>query len=74
MPRSRSNSSGVVRLTAAHPPHIRAGLVDELHLAVAPVFLGSGERLFEGVDMRALGYRRVERVSTDLATHLVLRR
>ncbi|MBH8580483.1 dihydrofolate reductase family protein [Bisbaumannia pacifica] len=54
--------------------YLRARLVDELHLAIAPVLLGAGERLFAGIDMRALGYRCVERVATDRATHVVLRR
>ena len=54
--------------------YLRAGLIDELHLAIAPVFLGAGERLFEGVDMRGLGYRCVASASTEKATHVVLRR
>ncbi|MFZ1731394.1 MAG: dihydrofolate reductase family protein [Bacteroidota bacterium] len=54
--------------------YLREGLVDELHLAVAPVLLGTGEPLFEGIDMRALGYRCVEHVPSELATHIVLRR
>jgi dihydrofolate reductase len=54
--------------------YLRAGLVDELHLALAPVLLGSGENLFAGIDMRALGYRCVERLSSDKATHVVLRK
>ncbi len=53
--------------------YLRAGLIDEMHYAIAPVLLGSGERLFEGVDMRALGYRCVEFVSSEQATHVVLR-
>jgi hypothetical protein len=36
--------------------------------------LGSGERLFEGVDMVAQGYRCVEHVASEKATHIVLRR
>ncbi len=54
--------------------YLRAGLVDEMHLAVAPVFLGSGESLFAGLDMRALGYVCAERVSTPNATHLIVKR
>ncbi|MBS0462007.1 MAG: dihydrofolate reductase family protein [Proteobacteria bacterium] len=54
--------------------YLRAGLVDELHLAMSPVLLGRGERLFDDVDMRALGYDCVESLATEKATHVVLRR
>lgn len=54
--------------------YVRAGLVDELHLALAPVVLGQGEALFAGLDLRALGYRTTERVATERATHVVLAR
>lgn len=54
--------------------YLRAGLIDEMHIAIAPVFLGSGERLFENVDMRALGFRCVESVASDKAAHVVFRR
>jgi dihydrofolate reductase len=52
--------------------YLRARLLDELHLAFAPVLLGSGEALFAGVDLAALGYEVTEHVSTDSATHIVL--
>jgi dihydrofolate reductase len=51
---------------------VAAGHVDEIHLAVAPVVLGRGEALFAGIDLRALGYRTVEHVPTERATHVVL--
>jgi dihydrofolate reductase len=54
--------------------YLRAGLVDELHIAVSPVLLGRGERLFEGVDMLALGYTVAQHVSSGNATHLVFKR
>jgi len=52
--------------------YLRAGLVDEMHLAVAPTFLGAGESLFSGIDVLKLGYRCTEHVPTDAATHIVL--
>ena len=53
---------------------VLAGHVDEIHLAVAPVVLGQGEALFTGIDFRMLGYRTVEHVATERATHVVLAR
>jgi dihydrofolate reductase len=52
--------------------YLRAGLIDEMHLAIAPVLLGGGERLFDGVDLRTLGYDCVRHVSSEKATHVVL--
>jgi dihydrofolate reductase len=52
--------------------YLQAGLIDELHLAARPVLLGSGENLFAGINMPALGYQCTEHVSTELATHIVL--
>ncbi len=54
--------------------YLRAGLIDDMHLALAPVVLGKGEALFAGLDLRALGFHVVERAATDAATHLVLAR
>jgi dihydrofolate reductase len=54
--------------------YLRAGLIDDLHLAISPVLLGAGERLFEGFNMRALGYECVQFVASEKATHVVLRR
>jgi dihydrofolate reductase len=51
--------------------YLRAGLVDEMHLAVAPILLGSGESLLEGIDVPALGYQRTEHVPAASATHVV---
>jgi dihydrofolate reductase len=37
--------------------YLRAGLVDEMHLAFAPVLLGAGEALLADLDLQRLGYR-----------------
>ena len=54
--------------------YLRAGLVDELHVAISPVLLGRGERLFEDVDLRTAGYECVRFTPTEKATHVVIRR
>jgi dihydrofolate reductase len=54
--------------------YLQAGLVDEMHLAISPVLLGSGESLLAGVDLKSLGYRCTEHVPTASATHIVLRK
>ncbi|HXI03986.1 MAG TPA: dihydrofolate reductase family protein, partial [Candidatus Saccharimonadales bacterium] len=53
--------------------YLREGLIDEMHVAISPVLLGRGERLFEGVDLRALGYECIRHVASEKATHVVLR-
>lgn len=52
--------------------YLEAGLVDEMHLAISPVVLGRGEAMFAGIDLPALGFRVIEHVATDAATHIVL--
>src|SRR4051812_12653475 len=42
--------------------YLQARVVDVLHLAVRPVLLGAGERLFDGLDLRALGYRTTKTI------------
>jgi dihydrofolate reductase len=54
--------------------YLRAGLVDELHVAISPVLLGRGERLYDGVDLRALGYECVQLAASEKAAHVILRR
>lgn len=52
--------------------YLAAGLIDELHLAIAPVLLGAGENLLAGINTVDLGYQCSEHVATGNATHVVL--
>ncbi|MGE3273905.1 MAG: dihydrofolate reductase family protein [Vicinamibacterales bacterium] len=54
--------------------YLQARLVDEVHLAVAPVLLGAGEHLLGGLDMRAHGYECVKVTPGERATHIFLTR
>jgi dihydrofolate reductase len=54
--------------------YLQARLIDELHLALGPVFMGSGENLWDGLDMKALGYECAEVIAGERATHLIVRR
>src|SRR4029453_5327137 len=49
-----------------------AGVIDELTLDIAPVLLGSGERIFDGVE--SFGFEPVEVLHSPLATHIRYRR
>jgi len=54
--------------------YLKAGLVDEMHLAVSPVFLGRGENLLAGLDLPAMGFKVKEQVASENCTHVVLER
>jgi dihydrofolate reductase len=54
--------------------YLRAGLIDELHLAIRPVLLGCGEHLLQGIDLRALGYTCEKSVAGERANHVFLRK
>jgi dihydrofolate reductase len=53
---------------------LKAGLIDEMHLALVPVLMGKGENLFSGIDLPELGFKCVERVPSEHATHVVLKK
>jgi dihydrofolate reductase len=68
---------GIVRLgggVSTVQQYLRAGLLDELHLAVVPVLLGGGERLFEGLGSAMDGWECVEFTPSRSVTHVRLRR
>jgi len=52
--------------------YLIARLIDEMHLAISPILLGSGEHLLGGIDALKLGYRCTEHVPTPNVTHIVL--
>ena len=54
--------------------YLQAGLVDTMHLALAPVVLGEGEPLFDGLNLSKLGFSVTEHKATERATHIVLER
>jgi dihydrofolate reductase len=51
---------------------LNAGVIDELTLDIAPVLLGGGERMFDGVD--AFGFEPVEVLHSPLSTHIRYRK
>ena len=54
--------------------YLQARLVEEMHWAVSPILLGSGEHLLAGLDLPALGYRCTECVPGAQAVHYVIAR
>ena len=54
--------------------YLVAGRIDEMHLALSPVFLGEGEHLFSELNLPGLGFRIVRTVAGENATHVLLAR
>jgi dihydrofolate reductase len=52
--------------------YLQAGLIDEIHIAISPILLGTGEHLFANIDTLALGYHCTEHVATAGAMHCIL--
>jgi dihydrofolate reductase len=57
---------------AAIRQYLSAGLIDEIHLAISPILLGSGEHLLSGIDAPKIGYQCTKHVPTSKTTHVVL--
>ena len=51
---------------------LRAGIVEELSISIAPVVLGAGKRLFDGVD-QAMNLEHVGLLQSPFATHITYR-
>jgi len=51
---------------------LKAGLIDEMHLVLRPVILGRGEPLFEGLNLRELGYKCTNSVPGERGTHIMI--
>jgi dihydrofolate reductase len=54
--------------------YLAARLVDEMHVAVSPRLLGTGEPLFAGLDLPGLGYGDVRLTPGEKATHYMIAR
>lgn len=54
--------------------YLQKGLIDELHLAHSPVYLGRGENLLQGIDLPGLGFKVVEQKQGEAAHHVILRK
>ena len=54
--------------------YLRASLIDEMHIAIVPVLLGSGERLFDDLGLSTGNYRCVEHVCSPAVTHVRIAR
>lgn len=76
--RAREAANGLdVRLgggVATARQYLLAGLVDEMHLALTPALLGSGEALLDGINLPRLGYHCIEHACTPSAMHVVMAR
>lgn len=54
--------------------YLEAGLIDELHLAISPVLLGSGESPVNGLDLPSLGYHVTDKRMGENAMHVFIRK
>lgn len=52
--------------------YLEAGLIDEMHFAISPRLLGSGEHLLAGIHLPSLGYERTDHATTADAMHVVI--
>lgn len=55
---------------SAADQYLAAGLVDELDVSIAPLILGAGERLFQGLDRTAINLEQIRAVDAPGVTHI----
>jgi len=60
--------------TATVREYLQARLVDEMHLVLSPVVLGSGEALFRDLALPGLGYEVMRHEATEAALHVFFRK
>ena len=53
---------------------LKAGYIDEMHLAVSPVFLGAGEHFFAGINLPELGFRETQTTYSNAAAHVIVKK
>jgi dihydrofolate reductase len=54
--------------------YLLSGQIDEMHLAMPPVFLGEGESMFQGINLHQLGYKPVKVVAGENANHIIIKK
>ncbi len=54
--------------------YLEAQLIDEMHIAISPILLGSGESLFSKIDLTSLDYQCTDHVATDNAIHVIIKK
>ncbi len=52
--------------------YLKAKLIDEMHIVISPIILGSGESLFGQIDLIKLGYKCIENTQTEKAMHIII--
>ena len=52
--------------------YLTAKLINEMHIVISPVILGTGERLFDQIDLIELGYKCIENTQTEKAMHIII--
>ena len=52
--------------------YLQKALIDQMHIAIAPIILGKGERLLDGIDLPILGYKCVQTVHSSKVMHIII--